>query len=186
MAQNDNFTYHDLNALLTIHGTIRKMDKALDLIRPMATKELGANFYPSNRSTSLQRDPAYYNNAFFNYTHIDLGFTWWYGDNEVYLYAAHFIHTKSEKAFGEHESVIAFGEQLGWEKAGIDNRWHGWVKRFPLSKVLSADNDHILTIEKWFKERIEEWVELKVQVPSFFQPYKGNGMPVLEQNSEIS
>jgi hypothetical protein len=183
MSQNDNFTYHDLDALLTIHGTIRKMDKALDIIRPIAKNELDANFIPSNRSTSLQRDPAYYNNAFYDFTHIDLGFAWWAGDSEVYLYAAHLVHKKTEAAFGQFEKVKQFSSDNNWDYSPTDSRWHSWFKTKPISQILTGNLDHIQSIEQWFKERLDEWIALKQIVPPFFKLSKGGSALASEISS---
>jgi len=180
MSQNDNFTYHDLDALLTIHGTIRKMDKALDVIRPLSKSALNANFTPGNRSTSLQRDPAYYNNAFYEFTHIDLGFAWWAGDNEVYLYAAHLVEKKTESAFGQFEKVKQFSNDQQWTAGPVDKRWHSWHKTKPMSQLLSEKTDHIQSMGEWFTERLNEWIKLKKEVPNFFTPYKGSSQVASE------
>lgn len=173
MAVNDNFNYHDLNALLTIHGTIRKMDAALNAVRQIGIKELGAAFSPSTRSTALQRDLAYYNNAFYKYSHIDLGFVWWKGDGEIYLYAAHFVHKKTEAEFGSHDIVKALSENDHWIYWGEHKDYHGWEKTKPLSQILVDGGNQIQHISEWFAQRLHEWKSMKEQVPRFFDLIKG-------------
>ena len=177
MSQNDNFNYHDLNALLTIHGTLRKMDAALNAVRQRAISELGANLYPSNRSTALQRDAAYYNNAFYKFAHLDIGFTWWKGDGEVYLYAAHLVHKKTEAEFGRYSRVEEFSRTGGWTYWGEHKDYLAWEKLKPLSQILAEGGNHVQHISEWFDRRIIEWKNLKAQVPAFFEPLK-NGSEI--------
>lgn len=183
MASNDNFNYHDLDALLTIHGTVRKMDAALDAVRQIGIKELGIYLYPTNRSSTLQRTAAYYNINPFKYTKINLGFIWWKGDGEVYLYASHFVQKKTEAEFGRLEAVQLFSNNNNWNWCGDEKDIHAWEKTKPLSQILVEGGNQIKHISDWFSQRIDEWKTLKEQVPTFFELVKGSTEVLPEPNT---
>ncbi len=184
MASNDNFNYHDLDAMLTIHGSIRKMDAALNAVYQLGIKELNAYLYPSKRSTVLQNNPAYYNSAPYKYSHIDLGFVWWKGDGEVYLYASHLVHKKTEVEFGRLDVVKTFSDNDNWTWWGDHKDYHAWEKIKPLSQVLTEGGNQIQHISEWFAQRIGEWKILRQQVPTLFELAKGGTEPLPEPNVE--
>lgn len=163
MDQTKNFTYTDLIVLKNITGTISKMDEVLDLIKEYYEKRIGILSKDSARSTRM-KDEWYINyqevgGAKYKFS-IDIGFIWWWENDEIYLGARIYL-PKSSKYKNTETFYKLFKKVLkDWEFTEYDNYYDiGNYKQ--VSEFITDEDEQVPAMVKYLKSCIDKLEEVK-------------------------
>lgn len=165
-----NFNPHNLSALLHLHDTIRRLDFYLNFARDLFSRTVLPNKISKNvtRYGMLKNDKGYYNVSGYRYGHICIGIVWWYEEPESYLFVSVSLN-KANNTFDKdaRNKFDQYFARENWSKFEDHPKFEGFENRYPLSKILS-ENDQENFIKDWYFNRISEIEKLKHEVPEYF------------------
>jgi len=168
IAMDNNFTTLDIVSLENISGTIAKMDEVIDSISDYFSAIFGAMSKTSSRSTRL-KDGGYYAYKHFGEPlkfSIDIGFTWWYDDNLIYLTVELWIPLKDNE---KDEIMTIFKTNLGdWKENPFDDCVTiGNYKT--VNEIVAKGQEQLPAMTSFLKKGIDRLAKLKDRNPEIFQ-----------------
>jgi hypothetical protein len=169
MAESKNFNYNDITSLMSITGTIRKMDEVLDSIKDYYEKTIGTLSKDSARSTRM-KDSWYVTfhsvgKPNFKFS-IDLGFIWWWDD--VYLGVRIWLPRAAKYKDTEYYKQIFSKHLKDWEFEEQDNAYTFGNYKL-LTQFIIDEDEQIPEMRNFLKICIDKLNTLKNADPKIFK-----------------
>ena len=167
LAMDKNFKNIDLVSLENIANVISKMDEVIDSVKSYFGSKIGSFSKDSSRSTRLQ------NQAYYNYKsigdpfkfNIDLGYFWWWGNQQIYFGIRIWIPYKNDE---KNDLISYFKENLTeweeepWEKTVSFGNYKN------MSEIIGTEEEQLPTMISFLKKNIDVLHDLKLRDTQIF------------------